>query len=97
MDAIADLIWGGACALLEPGEASGAELHSKFIQEGAAFTMSYGGLDTFWGGLEALIGAPNPRLDQAIEREHCHSADWNVCLRRPIMAHRPRPRLSSGL
>ena len=47
-----------------------AQLHAKFVQEGVAFTMSYGGLSAFWGGLEGLIGAPHPNLLQAVEREH---------------------------
>ncbi|KAL1520857.1 hypothetical protein AB1Y20_022418 [Prymnesium parvum] len=75
LDTLGGLVWDGAVALLAAGAATGAELHAKFVQEGAAFTMSYGGLDTFWGGLEALIGTPNPKLEQAIEREHRHSAD----------------------
>ena len=45
------------CALLTwcPVCGTGKELHSKFCADGDAFTMSYGGLDLFFGGLEALV------------------------------------------
>ena len=37
--------------------------------------MSYGGLNTFFGGLESLIGAPNPSITEAMRREHCEAPD----------------------
>ena len=70
-DRLADVIWDGARALSSAGAATGHELHTKFVQDGGAFTMSYGGLDTFFGGLEGLIGAPIPKLIDAMRREHC--------------------------
>jgi hypothetical protein len=36
------------------------------LQEGAGL-LSYGGLSTFFGGLEARIGAPRPGVRQAME------------------------------
>ena len=68
-------MWAGALSLATAGgAATGQELHDKFVQDGGAFTMSYGGLDTFFGGLEGLIGAPNPKLREATQREHLESA-----------------------
>ena len=43
--------------------------------EEAAFTLAYGGMDTFFGGLERLLGPPSPNLQEAMRREHCASAD----------------------
>ena len=49
------------------------ELSEKFAEE--AFTLNFGSLDTFFSGLEGLIGAPSPDLRKAMSREHCHSLD----------------------
>ena len=42
-----------------------------------AYTLSWlaGGLETFFGGLEGLIGTPNPKLKESMEREHTSSSD----------------------
>ena len=37
-----------------------APLVLQFVQQGNAFQMKYAGLSTFFGGLEAKIGPPNP-------------------------------------
>ena len=55
--------------------ASGAELHSKFVQAGNSFTMNYSALSTFFGGLEAKIGPPNPKVRAAMVSEHTAAAD----------------------
>ena len=47
--------------------------HSKFAS--STFALAYAGLSTFHGGLEALIGPPNPNLRLAMRTEHCGSAD----------------------
>ena len=63
---------------LARSEAStGAELHDKFVQQGDAFTLQFGSLNTFFGGLEAKIGPPNRNIGQAMERDHIHSEDSN--------------------
>lgn len=54
------------------------ELQQKFVEEGDVFTMSYGGIDTFFGGLEKLLGPPSPQLATAVMREHCSAADSDV-------------------
>jgi len=73
--AVAAELYRGMRQLSTQKAASGLELNQKFMQDGGAFTMSYGGLDTFFGGLESLIGAPNPSITEAMRREHCDSAD----------------------
>ena len=57
------------------GAATSAELHSKFLQEPTAFSLQFQDVATFYGGLEAAIGAPDPRVREAMEREHTASAD----------------------
>ena len=37
--------------------------------------MQYGDLSTFFGGLEAKIGAPNPKVREAMESEHTTALD----------------------
>jgi hypothetical protein len=67
-------LWQGARKLANARAATVGELQSKFLDE-AAFTMSYGGMDTFFGGLEKLLGPPSAQLREAMRREHCASAD----------------------
>ena len=50
-----------------------AALHDKFAVQ--SFTLQLGDLDTFFGGLEGLVGAPDPKVYQAMEREHNQGAD----------------------
>jgi len=54
---------------------SGVELHHKFVQEGNAFTFKYGDIASFYGGLEAKIGAPDNKILEAMRREHTAEAD----------------------
>ena len=37
--------------------------------------LSYGSLDTFFGGLEGIIGSPNPNVQEAMEKEHTQRDD----------------------
>ena len=37
--------------------------------------LRYSTLDAFYGGLENKIGAPKPRVPEAVEQEHCRSED----------------------
>ena len=55
--------------------ATGAGLHGKFMQDGGAFELRYGDLSTFYGGLVAKIGPPNPKVRLAMAREHTDSDD----------------------
>jgi NLR family CARD domain-containing protein 3 len=71
---IADILWAGSRQLLQPPPTA-AQLTSKFRSDGQGFTLKYSTLSSFNKGLEGLIGSPLPRLLEAMEREHCHSAD----------------------
>ena len=43
--------------------------------------MTDGGLDAFFGGLENLVGPPNPNLEKQLEREHTAMADSTMLFR----------------
>ena len=49
--------------------------HSKFVQDRAARSLTFGDLDTFYSGLEAIVGPPNANVGFAIKEEHEHGAD----------------------
>jgi len=51
------------------------DMMSKFAGQ---LTLSYGGLDSFFGGLEARIGAPQPQVAEAMEAEHMAHAESSV-------------------
>ena len=77
LDELADEIWRAADELAKSVGGSGAELHEKFQQEADVFTMEFGGLSNFFGGLEQMVGPPSPHLRMAMKQEHCNSADSN--------------------
>ena len=43
--------------------------------------MTDGGLDAFFGGLETLVGPPNPNLEAQLKREHTAMADSTMLFR----------------
>lgn len=53
----------------------------RFLQD--SHELSYATLDTFFTGLEGLIGPPNPNLLVAMEREHCDSSDSQLAFSTP--------------
>ena len=58
----------GAEAQLQQQEtATAEELQDKFVHDGKAFTLQLGGLDKFYGGLEAIVGAPKPKVLEGME------------------------------
>lgn len=71
---LAQQLYDEAAKLAAQRAATAAELQAKFMEE-AAFTLAYGGMDTFFGGLERLLGPPSPSLLEAMRREHCSSSD----------------------
>ena len=81
LDALADKLHAGARELLAGGAGApavpltAAELTSKFVNEDGAATLSFGGLKSFFGGLEAAVGTPSPHVRAAMQREHCDEKD----------------------
>ena len=60
---LVDKVWPSFARLADPEEAATAdELASKF--EVSAFELQLSGLREFYGGLDAIIGNPNPNIEQ---------------------------------
>ena len=62
-----------AIADLSGGTGSVQHLSKKFAE--ATFELSYGDLGDFHSGLEGVIGPPDPKLLDAMHREHCTADD----------------------
>ena len=82
MDRIIELVCVQSRQLAEAPTAS--ELSEKFAAE--SFTLNFGSLDTFFSGLEGLLGAPSPDLRKAMSREHCQSLDSQMNFVTPFYA-----------
>ena len=76
MRRIIDELWDAAGKLADEEVVVGGshELHGKFLQDGAGL-LSYSGLDTFFAGLEGMIGAPSPDARAAMAAEHTERTD----------------------
>eukprot|EP00935_MAST-01C_sp_MAST-1C-sp1_P000490 g490.t1 len=59
-------------------EVSPDGLNAKFQAEGKSFTLGFGDVDIFHGGLEARIGAPSPNVEEEMFHEHCEGEWSNV-------------------
>ena len=66
-NALADLLWMHVQTLQRAGVATTGEIQSKFS---GALELSYRGLDSFFGGLERVVGPPHNKVLEAMEREH---------------------------
>ena len=69
LKALAIAMWGGAEQLVEARAATGAELQAKFLQDNAGL-LSFPDLSTFFRGLSGKIGQPDPKVLEAMAREH---------------------------
>ena len=69
---LVDLLWGEVQTLQAAGAATGTEIASKFA---GAVEMAYSGLETFFGGLEGVVGAPDPHLLETMKNEHTEGHD----------------------
>ena len=61
--------------------ATGAELNEKFESEEGNFQLAFGSLESFYGGLEAMLGPPlmvQGRLDTSMKQEHTGCRDSKV-------------------
>ena len=72
MDGIIDLLWQEVMHLQTAGAPTSKDIQGKFA---GSIEMSYSGLDTFFGGLEGVIGTPNAKLFAAMESEHTTGVD----------------------
>lgn len=72
MDGLVDLLWQEVMQLQTAGAPTSKDIQGKFA---GSIEMSYSGLDTFFGGLEGVIGTPNAKLFAAMESEHTTGVD----------------------
>ena len=72
MGALSDLLWSATGTLQRAGAATSEEIQGKFA---GSIELSYSGLDTFFGGLESVVGSPDPNLRKTMEDEHTKRAD----------------------
>ena len=76
---LAQAIEDGVGKLREQKAATAQQLSDKFKNEEGAFSFSFGGLDTFFNGLEGLVGTPNASLREFMQLDHCgmlDSCEW---------------------
>ena len=74
LDMIEELLWDGVAELQETPAAGGQDLSAKFASE-AAYMLEFGSVDTYYSGLEALLGPPAMDPADAMRREFCEGAD----------------------
>ena len=72
---LVDTLWPKLLSLANLGAATAGELHQKFVDEAQGFDLEYAGLKSFFGGLEAVVGAPSPKVLEGMKADHCTSAD----------------------
>ena len=78
----------GSCDLVdaskdaEEADEAGTPAASKFFEDGEA-SLKFGEISTFYEGLDGFLGPPNPNLREAMENEHCKSADATAIFRVP--------------
>ena len=66
----------GRATMLQRGRTASAwALQDRFVQGGNVVSLAYGDLSTFFRGLEGQVGTPDPKLVQAMRREHCAECD----------------------
>ena len=63
--------------ILQAGPATASELANQWAEEGAG-DLLYGGLPSFFSGLEARIGSPDPKVFKDMEQDHCGKPDSHI-------------------
>jgi hypothetical protein len=69
VDMLVSKLWDAIQNLRCASASTPWELHEKFQQMGAG-SLSYSSLNAFFAGLEGIIGAPDPKVEQAMASEH---------------------------
>jgi hypothetical protein len=64
---------------------SGRALNAKFVEEYHSDQMAFGGQESFFKGLDGIIGPPNPNLQEGMRSEH------GGTLKRPRLPQPPHP------
>lgn len=76
LEALADAIWP-KLEVLKAGPATASELAKQWKAEKAGLLL-FGGLPSFFNGLEARIGSPDPKVLKDMMAEHCSKPDSQV-------------------
>ena len=76
LERLTDAIWP-KLEVLRAGPATASELAAQWKEEGAG-DLLYGGLPSFFQGLEPRIGSPDPKVFEFMERDHCSMDDSQV-------------------
>ena len=79
LEQLAAALWPAMRDLSAARAATASDLHDKFVHEGVGRDMQFGPLRIFHGGLEAMVGAPDPNVIEGMRREHCASLDSSRC------------------
>jgi hypothetical protein len=74
LEGLAAPVWAEVGKLRKERTATSSEMQAKFQQEGAGM-LSYGGLSTFYSGLEGMIGSPHPDVRLAMKLDHTKHDD----------------------
>ena len=64
---LVELVWNELRTLQSVGAATSKDMESKFA---GAVALSYSGLDIFFGGLEGIVGSPNPKVLDGMRDDH---------------------------
>ena len=64
---LVELVWNELLTLQSVGAATSKDMENKFA---GAVALSYSGLDTFFGGLEGIVGSPNPKVLDGMRDDH---------------------------
>ena len=76
LSGLTDMIWAAVEQLRKALTVEDTQ-QGKFVQE-AAGLLEYADLSTFFGGLEGVVGAPSPKVQEAMESEHTSRSDSTV-------------------
>ena len=69
------LVLDGWKKMKAEGTSTAEEVNSKFMMTEGAFTGKFAPLSDFYRGIEGKLGQPNPRLSEAMAKEHCARAN----------------------
>jgi hypothetical protein len=78
MQRITDFILVKMDKLMKAAAESGQALNSKFVEEYNSNEMAFGGQESFFKGLDGLIGPPNPNLLEGMRNEHSQCKDSHI-------------------
>jgi len=76
IESLIDVVWDEAEMLKKAGAATNKEVEGKFAD---AIGMEYKGLEAYFGGLEGVVGGPNPKIREGMAAEHLSGSESDKC------------------